>query len=135
MLDYSRWIWEGDKFVANLIASQLVAEQEATSLAEELRNSDPAHSTITDFCNFLVRKKVLSYWQCAMLRNGKTKGFFNGEYVLLDYLASNNTSSLYVAKHCQTGAVVVLVFEPPSPNYCEIRPAPACFSMPTQSNG
>lgn len=128
MMDPNRWIWNGDTFVASLVASQLVDQKRAASLSEEFRQSGSSNLTITGFCDFLISKGVVTYWQCMKLRNDQYKGFFCGEYVIIDYLSSNNVSSLYVARHVKTGEVVVLVFDPPSTIYREVRPVPPCFN-------
>ena len=124
MLNFNRWIWKGNEFVECLIASQLADEEQTGLLVEEFRESDCSQPTITGFCDFLISKGVVTFWQCAKIRNGQFKGFFTGEYVILDYLSSNNTSSAFVARHVKTRDVVVLLFDPPSTTYRDVRPLP-----------
>jgi serine/threonine-protein kinase len=81
--------------------SGLVDEDQLTPAIEAYRGGHtgelPEDSTV--LADFLVKRQLLTRWQCDKLATGKSKGFFLGKYKLLDHLGTGGMSSVYLAEH------------------------------------
>ena len=49
--------------------------------------------------DFLIEAGLLTRWQCNKLLNGKYKGFYLGNYKLIDHLGTGGMSTVYLAEH------------------------------------
>lgn len=77
---------------------------EATVLEEALqkirtRNSGELPPSAAELAEQLVKRKVITQWQCDKLMHGKYKGFFLGSHKLLGHIGSGGMSSVYLAEH------------------------------------
>ena len=94
-----------------LIESGLLTERKVA----ELRRHFPVQTSTGDgFLSILVTRQLLTPWQSKKIRNGKHRGFFLGPYQLKSHLARGGMSTLYVARHSETGEACALKVLPPS---------------------
>lgn len=81
--------------------SGLVEEDQLTPAVEAYRGGHtgelPEDSSL--LADFLIKRSLLTRWQCDKLATGKSKGFFLGKYKLLDHLGTGGMSSVYLAEH------------------------------------
>lgn len=81
--------------------SGLVEENQLTPAVDAYRGGHTGNlpedgSLLADF---LIKRNLLTRWQCDKLATGKSKGFFLGKYKLLDHLGTGGMSSVYLAEH------------------------------------
>jgi eukaryotic-like serine/threonine-protein kinase len=97
-------------FTADLRRSGLIEELRLKLLLYEFSTTAelPLGKTVTSLATFLVGKKALTTWQVAKLREGKHKGYFQNEYLILDYLSSTSDSSRYLARDLAKKRLVYL---------------------------
>ena len=101
-----------ETYAGYLLRSGLVPEDDVKLLLDRFRREYPSVSGnlgLTDFCEFLVRTEVLSAFQCRMLAERKYKGFFLGEYVILDRGPNENHVFRCQARHILSRELVTLV--------------------------
>jgi eukaryotic-like serine/threonine-protein kinase len=110
-----------DKFLGYCSLSGLLDFERVAEAYQAFHNERPAHSTVEDFCDFLVRQQILTTWQCDKLRNGRWKGFFLDHFKLLEFVSVGETTSKYVAEDLRTNRRVVLVITPPAFNNGKIK--------------
>ncbi len=53
---------------------------------------------VRQIAKHLIRSKLLTRWQCEKLLAGKSRGFFLGNYRLLDHICTGGMSSVYLAQ-------------------------------------
>ncbi len=77
--------------------------------------ADPKASDadVEGFRKFLIREKVLTEYQAALIQRGRAEGFLLGEYVILDRIGSGQSAGVYKARHT-SGQVVALKVLPGS---------------------
>ncbi len=90
-----------DKFLENVQRSKLVETDQLRLAVTEVRSQSTAEQLQdTDhLADGLIKKGVLTRWQCDKLLDGKHKGFFLGKYKLLSHLGTGGMSSVYLAEH------------------------------------
>jgi tRNA A-37 threonylcarbamoyl transferase component Bud32 len=59
----------------------------------------PLPEEVEPLVDFLIRRRLLTRWQCDKLVTGKYKGFFLGKYKLLEHLGTGGMSSVYLGEH------------------------------------
>jgi hypothetical protein len=64
------------------------------------------------FCDFLVSTNRITAWQCGKLRQGKWKGFYLDNYVLLEWSRKDLDFAYYKARDIRDGNVVQLTITP-----------------------
>lgn len=94
-----------------LATSGLMSEDVVCQLLAD--HPDRATSS-SDFADYLVESGYITRWQAGKILQGKHRGFFLGQYMLLRHLAKGGMSTLYVAVHTQTGEVCALKVLPPA---------------------
>lgn len=81
--------------------SGLVDEDQLTPAIEAYRGGHtgelPEDSSL--LAAFLIKRNLLTRWQCDKLATGKSKGFFLGKYKLIDHLGTGGMSTVYLAEH------------------------------------
>ena len=82
-MDPAPWSTERDKFLALLVASRLLSVGEVIAVLSDCDKS----ADVSQLCERLIAQDLLSEWQCNKLREGKYKGFFMGQYKILDQLS------------------------------------------------
>lgn len=91
----------------DLIARSGLAE---ASQVEDARSSTPEGQRLISYVdaellsNTLITTGVLTRWQAKMLLEGKWKGFFLGEYKLLEFLQATSKGQSYIAEHLPTSS-------------------------------
>ena len=64
------------------------------------------------FCAFLVANEILTAWQSEKLLNGKFRGFFLNDFVLLDRLPNDANFGYYLARDVRDSKLVRLAVTP-----------------------
>jgi len=123
---------EFNRFVANLSNSGLIAETELAEVVHLHEDPSPLNGRypvrLTNLTSDLVARGSLTCWQCTKLHDGRWKGFFLGEYKLLDALGPDESNSFYLAEHPATLRRVILQVTPvhgnPPPSYKVVHSYP-----------
>jgi hypothetical protein len=107
---------EVEHFVSLLIESGLSNPHEAESLTEsfrsEVRKLGKA-DTAEAFCAFLTATGLFTEWQCDKLLQGKYKGFYLDNHLLLEQCGKDDRTSSYKARDTRDGKLVCVVVTPP----------------------
>jgi hypothetical protein len=93
----------------------LCTEQQVSELLDmfDTESRDTAKcDAVNQFCRFLIDASVVTEWQCEKLKAGKWKGFYLDEYVLLEQVGKDRTTSSYRARDVRDGTRVCLVITP-----------------------
>lgn len=67
------------------------------------KTSDQGLSDASQVGRYLVDQQLITKWHCKKLLSGRYRGFFLGDYKLLEHLGSGGMSSVYLAEHCDGG--------------------------------
>jgi len=109
-------VGEVNEFLDRVVASYLIDEHKLQRLMDEFRQQSVDGClkrfglSITGVTAYLVHRGYLTCWQVEKLRQGKTKGFFyENELLLLDFL-SNERGSVYLARRRSKSDTVVVEF-------------------------
>ncbi len=96
------------EFCAALGRSKLLSEDDLREVRRKW-TADPKASDadIDAFRKFLVKEKVVTDYQAALIQRGRAEGFLVGEYVILDRIGSGQSAGVYKAFH-KSGQVVAL---------------------------
>jgi eukaryotic-like serine/threonine-protein kinase len=95
--------------------SRLIEEREVEKLAEAFQEGcrNRGHLIETkSFCDFLISTNRLTQWQCDKLLTGRWKGFYLGDYVLLEHIGKDYETTWYKARELRNGRFVRLVVSP-----------------------
>lgn len=95
-----------DRFVECLLASGLIAKDEFTRLMGEL--SPQQRGDASQLARELVRRERLTKYQASMLYQGKNKGFYLGNYVILDKIGGGGMGMVFRARHQRMERVVAI---------------------------
>lgn len=116
-----------ESFTDLLSQSGLTSADNARVLLDRFRQMHPSatnNEEVALFCEFLIiRAGVLTRFQSRMLREGKYKGFFLGEYVILDRTAKEGHSFRCLARHMRSRQLVTLVVRTPEMSF-DVIPVP-----------
>jgi hypothetical protein len=99
-------------FIYFLRKSQLCTEQQIVQVVSsfEMERGDIASGdAVTQFCDFIVSKNIVTAWQCDKLKAGRCRGFYLDDYLLLEVVDQDNTSRSYRARDLRDGTTVRLV--------------------------
>jgi len=88
-----------------LLASRLVTE---ARLNESEQHFSPPIETAEEWSQLLIREGDLTPWQAEKLLQARHRGFHLGQYQLRSKLARGGMSTIYVARHHDTGQDCVL---------------------------
>ncbi len=83
-------------FVDRIRKSSLV---DSESLRQALKSFSGDRADKLEFARYLIRRDLLTKWQCQQILEGRYKGFFLGKYKLLETLGRGGMSMVYVAEH------------------------------------
>ncbi len=102
------------EYCAAIGRSKLLTETDLRGVRARWKADPKASDTDVDgFRKFLVREKVLTEYQAALLQRGRAEGFLLGDYVILDRIGSGQSAGVYKARHT-SGQVVALKVLPGS---------------------
>ncbi len=90
-----------DRFLALVERCGLIESKRLTKAVTDWKSQASAsHLDDARACGaYLVRLGLLTPWQCHKLLEGRHRGFFLGNYKLLDHLGSGGMSNVYLAEH------------------------------------
>jgi eukaryotic-like serine/threonine-protein kinase len=83
-----------DQLLLNLRKSGLVQEDRLSQVSQRLPDHGPS-----EFLQQLLDDGLITSFQAERLKAGKYKGFFLGDYVILDQLGGGSTGHVYLAEH------------------------------------
>lgn len=108
------WSTDIDRFLAHLLASQLVPQSklEETYLKWQAEYTGRRHVAV--FCARLIEDDLLTEWQCQQLQEGKYWGFFIDDYRVDEYLRTDDKYDKYLACETSTGQRVILEVQSPA---------------------
>ena len=95
--------------------SQLCTEQQIVQVVSsfEMECRDIASGdAVTQFCDFIVSKNIVTAWQCDKLEAGKYKGFYLDDYLLLEQIGKDDDFCYYKARDARDGKLVRLTVTP-----------------------
>jgi eukaryotic-like serine/threonine-protein kinase len=102
------------EFCAAIGRSKLMAEPELQEVRRRWKANPKANDAdVAGFRKFLVREKLLTDYQAALIQRGRAEGFVVGEYVILERIGSGQSAGVYKALH-KSGQVVALKVLPGS---------------------
>jgi serine/threonine protein kinase len=96
---------DGATFGKQAVRLGLLSEQTLRETFEELGSCNPP---LDDLIPLLERKGLLTPWQTARVRDGKTEGYFLGGYRLLYKVASGTFGRVYRAEDPETGRQIAV---------------------------
>ncbi|GBD35654.1 Serine/threonine-protein kinase PknB [bacterium HR36] len=91
------------QFFYHLRRSQLLAEEQIRALENRLRDEDPVLLART-----LVAEGLLTAYQAEQILLGRSKGFWLGQYRILDRLGAGAMGTVFKAVHTGMGRIVAL---------------------------
>lgn len=100
-----------DAFIQNLVKSQLLPRAEVL----RLRESSAGRSDVdaVPFARLLVDQGLLTKYQANKLLNGRTWGFFLGDYRIMKRLGEGGMGKVYLARREKDGQRVAIKVLPP----------------------
>lgn len=102
------------EYCAMLVRSRLLPADEADALHRKWKDdTGAADDQVEAFVKLLVRKKVLTPYQAAMVQRGRADGFFLNDYKILDRIGKGQMGGVYKAIHT-LGQIVALKILPAS---------------------
>ena len=101
-----------DWFVGLLGRSLLCTQEELPELVRsfksEHRESANDEDAVGQLCDYLINNKVITKLQCDLLRTGKWKGFYLGDYLVLEPIGKHLETSHYKARDTTSGRLMRL---------------------------
>ena len=133
------WSAETDKFAALVVKSGLRNAAELRVAFTAFRSESPtphedALAELEAFCDHLVKRDVLTRWQCEMLLKGRYKGFFMDTFKLLRHVGYEGNWSSYAAENVHTKRCVVLAYHRESERTAESMHITRLMKRPTPNN-
>ncbi len=114
--------------IANLLVrSGLSSQPEAQELIAGHETQCREYGTtesVESFCGFLVATNLFTEWQCDKLRMGKWKGFYLGNYLILEHISKDCEFAHYKARDTRTGKLVRMTVTPAQGPNIEYRVHP-----------
>jgi serine/threonine protein kinase len=114
---YDAWSFSGESepmtiqlsrnsFLQMLSQSHLLTDEQLRNLQSQLAHRIGV--TARTICDMLIADHVITEWQAEKLLQAKFRGFFLGPYRLLHRVARGGMSTIYSARHIETGEVHAL---------------------------
>lgn len=104
-----------EEFAELLVRSGLLESDQVKKIIhsynEDFAKVAKTGSTITSFTTYLIKRDVLTCWQCNKLRQGQFRGFILGSFQLLDYQSHDEDTGVYLAQDIKSGQVVRLAIK------------------------
>ncbi len=98
-----------DDYVSVLRRSRLVEETLLDRIVAEFsRRAEGAPQAWTPLAERLLADRLITRWQHAHLKEGRSKGFYLGRYKLQSFLGTGGMSTVYLALHTLMGREVAL---------------------------
>lgn len=100
-----------DSFLQMLAASGLLSSKQMTSVQKQFSASvGNAPSTVfaQEIVVWLLKRKLITPWHAEKLIQGRFRGFFLGDYKLLNRIARGGMSTIYAAEDKQSGKIHAL---------------------------
>lgn len=95
-----------EKFLGLVRASGLVAmdrlDDAYSTYCRSIGSRSRDDVAIDGFCEHLIAARLLTYWQCSRLRDGRWRGFLIDRYKLLGHLRYGTHESFYLAEDMQS---------------------------------
>jgi hypothetical protein len=104
-----------DRFLTFLVDSQLFGTPEAEQVASLFRDECAkagAPVSAEEFGEFLIATDRITRWQCEKLLDGKWKGFYLDNYLILEQIGVDFARSYYKARNARDGQLVRLNITP-----------------------
>lgn len=95
-----------NSFLQMLSQSHLLTEEQLRNLQTQLAHRIGV--TARTICDMLISDHLITEWQAEKLLQAKFRGFFLGPYRLLQRVARGGMSTIYSARHMETGEVHAL---------------------------
>jgi hypothetical protein len=102
-------------FISRILESNLLKLPEVEASCKNFFNETSfmgVEPTLVAFIEFLITTRKLTEWQCELLREGQTQGFYFDKYEILNDLGSDEDSSTYLAQEVASNRRVKLRFTP-----------------------
>jgi len=100
-------------FLQMLAHSGLLSDEQLQRV-EQRFSPKAGRTTAREICDWLQKQGLITEWQAEKLRQAKFRGFFLGPYKLLSRVARGGMSSIYAARHRDSGEVHALKVLPPA---------------------
>lgn len=113
-MSHQLWSSDIDRFLAHLLASQLVTQSTLEQACVEWQTEWMIRKNLDSLCERLVGSDILTQWQCQQLRDGKYWGFFVDDYRIEEYLRTDGARDKYLACEKSTGQRVILEVQSPA---------------------
>ena len=104
-----------EQFLKLMVSSRLSNKQEADEILARYREQSGEVNTpdnVEAFCKFLITTNLVTDWQCSKLRAGKWKGFYLGNYLLLDQIGKDEQFAYFRARDTRDGKLVRMTITP-----------------------
>jgi len=104
-------------FLQMLALSGLLSREQMTVVEERfstVAGDRSADVSPQEIMVWLLKQKLITPWHAEKLLQGRFRGFFLGDYKLLNRIARGGMSTIYAAEDRQSGAVHALKVLPPS---------------------
>jgi len=106
---------EARRFCQLLALSGLVSPDDLASLLRQYChvNPEPSSQSASSLSCFLISRGVITAWQAEKLRDGRYKGFFVDNYLVLERVAIYKKHTRFAALDTTTNRRVLLAMRPP----------------------
>ena len=103
-------------FAALAVSSGLISSSSMIDLIRLFCNTYPDKNTrsLNAFSSFLIARRTLTPWQAEKLHDGRSKGFFLDQFILLSHVRVDETRSVFLALDTTTQRKVLLGILPPT---------------------
>jgi serine/threonine-protein kinase len=101
------------RYLSAVKSSGLVASGTLDSLVSALRNASPEPISPQAIGSVLIQRGFLTDWQHAKLLRGRCRGFFLGNYKLLQPIGSGGMAQVYLAEQTRLKRRVAIKILPP----------------------
>ena len=89
-------------FLQMLAFSGLLSDEEQRSVEQHFPVTSAA-TTSRAICDWLLKQSMITEWHAEKLMQAKFRGFFLGPYKLLNRVARGGMSTIYAARHRESG--------------------------------
>ncbi len=94
-----------EQFAQRAFDLNLLSERELEVVWSELRTRDVP---VADFRKLILRRELMTNYQCERLVKGERSGFFYGKYKVLYRVGTGTFARVYRAVHTETGRIVAV---------------------------